>query len=97
MGSLYYALMYFVYVLSLSNGQIYIGFTKDLKKRIEEHNNGKVFTTSKYLPIKLVYYECYLSREDAKIRETMIKKFGSTYSHLKKRIYYSIKASQGRG
>ena len=89
--------MYFVYVLSLSNKQIYIGFTKDLKKRIEEHNNGKVFTTSKYLPIKLVYYECYLSWKDAKNRETMLKKFGSTYSHLKKRIFHSIEASQGRG
>lgn len=89
--------MYYLYILSLNNKQIYIGFTNNLQKRLEEHNNGKVFTTHKYLPIKLIYYECYLSQKDAVQREKMIKRFGSTYSHLKKRIFNSLKDSQGRG
>jgi len=86
-----------MYILMLSNSQIYIGFTNDLKKRISTHKEGKVFTTRKFLPIKLIYYECYLDKEDAKQREFMLKRFGSTYSHLKRRITNSIKKSQGRG
>ena len=89
--------MYYLYILRLSNYQIYIGFTNNIRKRLEEHNDGKVLTTSKYLPAKLIYYECYLSKKDALQREKMIKKFGSTYSHLKKRIFNSLKDSQERG
>lgn len=89
--------MYFVYVLKMSNGQIYTGFTNDLKKRLEKHQSGKVFTTSKYLPVSLVYYECYLSRTDALEREKMLKRYGSTWSHLKRRIADSFRVSQGRG
>ena len=86
-----------MYILTLNNGQFYIGFTNDLKKRIKEHKEGNVFTTKKFLPVKLIYYECYLDREDAKQREFMLKRFGSTYSHLKNRITNSIKKSQERG
>ena len=89
--------MYYLYILRLDNNQVYIGFANDLRKRLEEHNKGKVFTTSKYLPVRLVYYECYLSKKDAIRREKMIKKFGSTYSHLKRRISSSLEDSQGRG
>ena len=89
--------MYYMYILRMNNNQIYIGFTKDLKARISLHQGGKVYATKKYLPIKLVYYECYLARNDAKLREARIKHYGSTYSQLKKRISHSIKASQERG
>ena len=83
--------MYYLYVLKMGNNQLYVGFTNDLKNRIREHNYGKVLTTRKYLPVKLVYYECYASMADVKQREKMIKKFGSAYSHLKRRILNSIK------
>lgn len=89
--------MAYLYVLKLNNDQLYIGFTNNLERRIRSHTNGKVFTTKKYLPIKLIYYECYLSTKDAKERESMLKRYGSTYSHLRKRILNSIKESQGRG
>ncbi|MBM3254015.1 MAG: hypothetical protein FJZ16_07175 [Candidatus Omnitrophica bacterium] len=29
---------------------VYIGCTNDLRKRIKEHNEGKVYTTKKMLP-----------------------------------------------
>ena len=89
--------MHYVYVLKMSNEQLYIGFTNNLVKRLENHNLGKSTATKRFLPVKLIYFECYLSRKDAKNRETMLKRFGSTYSHLKKRITDSIKNSQGRG
>ena len=89
--------MQYVYVLKMSNDQLYIGFTNNLVKRLEKHNKGEAITTKKFLPVRLIYFECYLSWEDAKNRESMLKQFGSTYSHLKKRIFNSIKDSQGRG
>lgn len=89
--------MFYVYVLGMSNGQLYIGFTPDLKERIRKHKEGRVYTTKKYLPVRLIYYECYLTRDDAVRREKMLKRFGSTWSHLKKRIANSIKDFQGRG
>ena len=82
--------MYYVYVLKMSNDQIYIGFTKALEKRIREHKTGAVFTTSKYLPIKPIYFECYLSDTDARQREKMLKRYGSTWSHLRNRIKNSL-------
>ncbi len=88
--------MYYMYVLKMVNGKLYIGFTNDIRKRVKEHHNAEVFTTKKFLPVKLIYYECYLSNEDARQRELMLKKFGSSYSHLKHRITNSIKGLQGR-
>lgn len=89
--------MFYVYVFKMHNGQLYFGSTHDLKKRVHEHKSGKVFTTKKYLPVTLVYYECYLAETDAKERERMLKRYGSTHAHLKKRIQHSMKGFQGRG
>ncbi|MBX4190181.1 GIY-YIG nuclease family protein [Candidatus Parcubacteria bacterium] len=88
--------MFYVYVLQMQNQTLYIGFTSDLKKRLQEHNKGQSIYTKKFLPARLIYYECYLSDKDAKKRESMLKEFGSTYSHLKKRISASLGDSQGR-
>ena len=83
--------MNYMYVLKLNNGQLYIGFTGDLKKRVSEHKTGKVFTTRKYLPVSLIYYEGYLARSDARHREFTLKSHGGGYRHLKERIKNSIK------
>lgn len=64
---------------------------------MQEHTNGKVFTTAKYLPVKLVYYEAYRSEKDAFQREKMLKRYGSSWNKLKRRIKYSISDFQGRG
>lgn len=75
---------YYVYLLkSNSKGVLYIGYTKDIKKRLDEHNGGLVAYTRKYIPWDLVYYESYLSLEDAKIREKRLKYFGKAYEQLK--------------
>ncbi|MDD5063714.1 MAG: GIY-YIG nuclease family protein [Phycisphaerae bacterium] len=84
--------MYQVYLLkSLKNNSLYIGYTKDLNRRLEEHNAGLAEYTRKYLPWTLIYYESYLSLEDAKKREKSLKHFGKAYSQLKKRIAASLK------
>jgi len=82
--------MFYVYVLKMANNHIYIGSTADLKARINDHKSGSVFTTKKYLPVKLVYYECYCSKEDAIAREKNLKRYGSSWFNLKKRLIKSL-------
>ena len=67
--------MYYVYVLqSLKNPDwLYKGSTSDLKKRVNEHNHGKNFSTAPYAPFKLIYYEAYLLKADAEAREKYLK------------------------
>jgi putative endonuclease len=83
--------MYYVYLLKDRFGKLYIGYTSNLKKRLQEHAKGK----SKYLflrrPVKLIYYEAYLSKIDAKEREKKLKKFKNIYSGLKAKIKNSLK------
>lgn len=65
--------MYYVYILLLSNKDLYKGFTSNLKKRILAHQQGKVIATKNYRPIKLIHYECYFKRSDAERRERFLK------------------------
>lgn len=65
--------MYYVYVLILKKGQLYIGFSGDLQKRYNDHKYGKVTFTKSRRPLKLIYYEAYVLKEDAKSREKYLK------------------------
>lgn len=86
--------MHYVYVLKSEKvGELYIGQTNDLKRRFEEHNAGKNISTKFKAPFKLVYYEAYVSKSDAKHREIMLKGFAGSMTHLKKRIKNSIHES----
>lgn len=69
---------------------LYIGVTSDLRRRLAEHNKGKSTHTSKSKSWTLVYYEAYANRDDAAEREKALKKFGSAYGQLKKRVERSI-------
>ncbi|HRY52742.1 MAG TPA: GIY-YIG nuclease family protein [Candidatus Portnoybacteria bacterium] len=83
--------MFYVYVLkSEVDDKLYIGYTDDLRRRIEEHSKGKSKATNPRKPFKLVYYEAYFSRSDAKYRESQLKRFSGSYTHLKRRIKNSI-------
>lgn len=50
--------MFYVYFLKSINfpDRTYAGFTKDLKQRFNDHNEGKSIFTSKYKPWKLIAY-----------------------------------------
>jgi putative endonuclease len=66
--------MYYVYILySEKDGKLYIGSAPDLKKRKEKHDNGYVLATKFRRPLKLIYYEAYLTQQDAKRREIFLK------------------------
>ncbi|MEK7143059.1 MAG: GIY-YIG nuclease family protein [Patescibacteria group bacterium] len=83
--------MYYVYVLkSKSDNKLYIGFTSDMRKRLEEHNAGENLSTRGRRPFQLVYCEVYKSRKDALTREKKLKNFKNSYKELKKRILNSL-------
>jgi len=61
---------YYVYILkSTVDYNFYVGYTVNLKKRIDCHNKGKVYSTRNRIPLNLVYYEYCLNKEDALHRE----------------------------
>ena len=50
--------MYYTYVLlSKKDDKLYTGYTKDLKLRFKQHNNGQVKSTKNRRPLILIYYE----------------------------------------
>ncbi|MBR1635025.1 MAG: GIY-YIG nuclease family protein [Lachnospiraceae bacterium] len=65
----------FTYILECNDGSYYCGWTNDLHARIASHNAGKggKYTRSR-LPVKLVYYEAFPTKEEAMSREWHIKK-----------------------
>ncbi len=66
--------MFYVYVCQQrGSGRLYVGRTRDLKRRIEEHQQGRVWTTRRMSPFRLVFYECFLSQYDAIRRERYFK------------------------
>jgi len=78
--------MFYVYLLKDDNNKLYVGYSEDLKRRIKEHLNSKVYTTKKMKNQKLFYYEAYLNEELAKERERKLKQYGSSYHGLIKRL-----------
>jgi len=87
--------MFYVYFIqSRKDDKMYIGVTSDLKKRLQEHNNGKNTSTKYRIPFTLIYYEAYLSFKDAIKREKKLKQFKNSYKELKKRIFYSLSGSR---
>ena len=65
---------YYVYILrSLKDKNFYVGYTRDLKNRIEQHKNGLVKSTSRRLPVRLIYHECYSEEADARRNEKYYK------------------------
>jgi predicted GIY-YIG superfamily endonuclease len=85
--------MYFVYLIQsiAKSDEIYVGSTNDLRKRLFEHNNKESKSTARYTPWCLIYYESFLSEEDARKREMALKHHGKGLSELKKRLEFSRK------
>lgn len=73
--------MFYTYVIkSESDHKLYIGWTDNLKSRIEKHNAGKVVATKSRIPFTLVYYEACNNKEKAIKREKQLKTgFGRKY------------------
>ena len=68
--------MHYTYVLqSTKDMDFYLGLTKDLKLRFEQHNKGLVESTKNRRPFRLIYYEACLDQNDASRREKYLKTY----------------------
>ena len=67
-----------------------MGSTKNLDRRLNEHNEGLVTSTRPYRPWKVVAYEAYNSEADAREREQRLKAHGNASREFKKRAKYSL-------
>lgn len=82
----YYRSMFYVYAMeSTKIGTLYVGFSKDPRKRLAKHNRRENISTKNGIPWKLIYLEGYLDKGDALSREKFLKS-GSGRKFLKKQL-----------
>ena len=63
-----------VYVLlSLKDKRTYVGSTNNLKRRLTEHNSGRVASTKNRVPFELLFTEDFDSLKKARKREVWYK------------------------
>ena len=84
--------MYYVYVIQSATDEekFYLGSTSDLRRRLNEHNQGENKST-KTQQWKRVYYEAYTTESAAREREHKLKHNGRTKRYLMQRIKESVK------
>jgi len=67
--------IFYVYLLqSITDKKYYIGHTDNLKIRFSKHNKGLVKSTKRRKPFKLIGFEEYNTRSEARWREYNLKK-----------------------
>ena len=84
--------MWYFYVLQSQKGKnwYYKSSTNNLRRRFREHQDGQNQSTKHYRPFRLVYYEAYLTKMAVRKRETSVKKSGSVWMPLMKRVKESL-------
>ena len=79
-------MFYYTYILkSKKDGNIYTGYTQDLRKRLNQHNKGLSTYTKGRGPFILIYYEGCLLESKARSRELFFKT-GMGKRYLKNRL-----------
>ena len=79
---------------SKKDENLYFGSTNDLRRRLSDHNLGKVASTKPRRPFELRYYEAFTKEVDARKREASLKKDGRALAQLKLRIYEQYRYSE---
>ena len=80
---------YFVYVICANSGSkniTYVGYTNNLKKRLNLHNTGKGAKFTRGRRWKIIYSEKYSTINEAKSREYYIKKNRKFRNFIKKKF-----------
>ena len=68
--------MYYVYILRCADQSLYVGYTRNIKRRVEAHNAGRgAAFTSKRRPVALVYAESHDAKTAALRRERQLKRW----------------------
>ena len=77
--------MWYVYFPELTNGDIYVGSTNDLRRRFNSHQSGDVRSTKKHIPAVLKSYAAVVDEGIARRPERYFKT-GSGKAFAKKRF-----------
>jgi predicted GIY-YIG superfamily endonuclease len=77
--------VWYVYFIELGNGDIYVGSTNDLRRRLASHQQGQVASTSANLPAVLRSYVAVTDEPSARRLEKYFKS-GSGKAFAKKRF-----------
>ena len=65
---------FYVYVLfSEKDKKLYIGYSSDVYRRLEQHNSGLNTSTAPRRPFRLIYFEAHILASDALRRESYFK------------------------
>ena len=80
--------MWCVYFLELSNGDVYVGSTNDLRRRVQSHQAGDVTSTRGLLPASLRSYVAVPDETTSRRLERYFKS-GSGKAFAKKRFLTS--------
>jgi putative endonuclease len=78
--------MWYVYFLQLSNDDVYVGSTNDLKRRFASHQAGHVHPTKLYLPATLKSYVAVETEQHARELEAYFKSGSGKAVALKRLI-----------
>lgn len=70
-------MLYYTYILKLSNGSHYTGITNNMYRRLREHEKGKSISTRRFLPAILIYHYISYTRTDSRRLEVHIKNMGA--------------------
>ncbi|MFA5168054.1 MAG: GIY-YIG nuclease family protein [Candidatus Omnitrophota bacterium] len=71
--------MFFTYVLqSLKDGKFYIGHAENVTKRLAQHNAGRVSSTKRRVPFRLLHKQEFFTKNEARWQE---KKWKTAWGH----------------
>ena len=83
--------MFYVYVIQeTTTEKTYVGFSSNLKQRLEEHNSSRGGRSTKGGQWRLIYYEAFASSADARLREKRLKQDGRARYQLYARLENSF-------
>jgi len=68
--------MYYVYILRLRDKTFYIGYSSELKQRVNAHQRGEISQTKNLRPLKLVFYAAF----ESKLKALQFEKYLKTTS-----------------
>jgi putative endonuclease len=66
--------MFYTYVLHCKKAnKLYVGFSRNLKERVGQHQKNEVHSTKRLGNCELIFYEAFKKKKDAQRREKYLK------------------------
>lgn len=91
--------VHYFYVLLCKDGTFYGGYTTDLARRLNEHNQGigaKYTKLSKRRPLQMIHAECFATRSEAQKAEYAFKQLTRRQKENYLRIHPSVTLPNGK-